>query len=225
MKEKDEPEQRDLLLNLEDNGDKEKIQNTKKNKSIIEMIYNDHQNISFGLSFLGRIIMTAYSFHGLFLFYNLILEYFLLIPGFFFRINDETGKFLLSIIYICYSLCLSNILIIPTYEFLTFPYLMYPNSLMHLISFIYIYKEKEFNHKQIIQENKNTTFILNIIFYIIEGTYVIGYGLSMFTDVIIVKDLIKSIILILVYLNFAVLFMNYVFLSFYLMIRILFHKE
>ena len=225
MEEKDEPEQKDLLLNLEDNGDKEKIENKKNNKSIIEMIYHDHQNISFGLSFLGRIIMTVYSFHGLFLFYNLILEYFLLIPGFFFRINDETGKFLLSIIYICYSLCLSNILIIPTYEFLTFPYLMYPNSLMHLISFIYIYKEKEFNHKQIIQENKNTTFILNVIFYIIEGAYVIGYGLSMFTDVIIVKDLIKSIILILVYLNFAVLFMNYVFLSFYLMIRILFHKE
>ena len=78
-------------------------------------MYVDNENISFGLSFFARIIMTFYSLHGLFFCYNLVLEYFLLIPGFLFSIDNGFGKVLLSIIYICYSLCLSNILVIPTF--------------------------------------------------------------------------------------------------------------
>ena len=231
------PEQKQNLLNkkeIEDgknNHEIEEFENEdidlglEKKKSFIENLFDDNQNISFGLSFLGRIIMTFYSLHGLFFCYNLVLEYFLLIPGFLFSINNGFGKFILSLIYVCYSLCLSNILVIPTFEFLTFPYLKYPNSLSHLISFIYIYKEKEFDHKKIIHENQNTTFVLNIIFYVIETLYVVGYLLSFLTDVIILKDLIKSTILILVYLNYFAVFMNYVFVSFYLIIKILSSKE
>ena len=224
MMENDQPKKEDNLLEKEVKIDKDDIRYQKKTKTIVEKIYNDNQNISFGLSFLGRILMTFYSLHGLFFCYNLILQYFLLIPGFLFNIDSGFKKFLLSIIYICYSLCLSNILVIPTFEFLTFPYLKYPNSLSHLISFIYIYKEKEFNHKQIIHENQKTTFLLNIFFYFVEVSYVLGYLLSIFTNVIIIKDLIKCIILSLVYLNYFAIFMNYVFVSFYLIIKILSSK-
>ena len=205
----------------ENNANRDRSNSFIRNKSWIDKTYGDNENIFFGISFLGRIIMTFYSMHGLFFCYNLILEYFLLIPGFLFNIDNTFGKFLLSFIYICYSLCLGNILLIPTFEFLTFPYLKYRNSLSHLISFIYIYKEKEFNHKKIIHENQKTTLILNIIFYFIEIVYVLAYLLSVLTDVIFLKDLIKCIILILVYLNYFSVFMNYVFLSFYLIIKIL----
>jgi hypothetical protein len=219
---KDFEEQEDSLLNKDnDNQNKNKI---PKQKSLIEKIYNDNQNIAFGLSFLGRIIMTFYSFHGLFFCYNLILEYFLLIPGFLFGIQNWFGKFCLSLVYILYSLCLSSILVIPTFEFLTFPYLKYPNSLSHLISFIYIYREKPFDHKEIIHENQKTTFVLNIIFYVIEVLYVIGYLLSFLTKFIILKDLIKCVLLILAYLNYFAVFMNYVIVSFYLIIKILSSK-
>jgi hypothetical protein len=111
-----------------------------------------------------------------------------LIPGFLFTIENGFAKLLLSIVYICYSLCLSNILVIPTFEFFTFPYLKYPYSLSHLISFIYIYQEKEFDHRKIIHENPKKAFFLNIFFYVIEVVYVIGYLLSIFTKVIIIKD-------------------------------------
>ena len=218
MKESDLEEQKDQLLQRE-------VKQEEKKKtfweSFFDCMYEDNENISFGLSFFARIIMTFYSLHGLFFCYNLVLEYFLLIPGFLFSIDNGFGKVLLSIIYICYSLCLSNILVIPTFEFLTFPYLKYPNSLAHLISFIYIYKEKEFNHKAIIDQNKKTTFILNFFYYFIEIVYLLGYLLSLFTDIIIIKDFIKSFILIVVYLNYFVIFMNYVCVSFYLIIKIL----
>ena len=219
MKESDQPEQKDSLLDKDNDVQiKERI---STQKSMIEKLYNDNQNIAFGLSFLGRIIMTFYSLHGLFFCYNLILEYFLLIPSILLRFEHWFKKLCLSIVYILYSLCLSSMLVIPTFEFLTFPYLKYPNSLSHLISFIYIYREKPFNHKQIIHENQRTTFILNIIFYVIEVLYVIGYLLSFLTKVIILKDLIKCILLILAYINYFAVFMNYVFVSFYLIIKIL----
>ena len=218
MKENDIEEPKDPLLK----GEVKKEEQKKSFcESFFKCMYEDNENISFGLSFFARIIMTFYSLHGLFFCYNLVLEYFLLIPGFLFSIDNGFGKFLLSIIYICYSLCLSNILVIPTFEFLTFPYLKYPNSLAHLISFIYIYKEKEFNHEAFIDQNKKATLYLNFSFYIIEFLYILGYLLSLFTDIICIKDFIKSFILIVVYLNYFVVFMNYVFVSFYLIIKIL----
>ena len=136
-----------------------------------------------------------------------------MIPGFLFTIENGFAKIFLSIIYISYSLCLSNILVIPTFEFFTFPYLKYPYSLSHLISFIYIYQEKEFDNKKIIYQNPRKTFFLNIFFYVIEIVYITGYLLSIFTKVIIIKDLIKCFILILVYLNYLAIFMNYVFID------------
>ena len=222
MKESEQQEQKDPLLN-KDNDEQNKI-NIPNQKSMVEKIYNDNQNIAFGLSFLGRIIMTFYSLHGLFFCYDLILEYILLIPSFLFRIQNWFGKFCLSLVYIFYSLCLSSILVIPTFEFLTFPYLKYPNSLSHLISFIYIYREKPFNHKKIIHENQKTTIVLNFIFYVIEILYVAGYLLSFLSKIIILKDLIKSILLILAYMNYFTVFMNYVFVSLYLIIKILSSK-
>ena len=100
----------------------------------------------------------------------------------------------------------------------------YPNSLSHLISFIYIYREKPFNHKEIIHENQKTTIVLNIIFYVIEILYVAGYLLSFLSKIIILKDLIKSILLIFAYMNYFTVFMNYVFVSLYLIIKILSSK-
>jgi len=63
-----------------------------------------------------------------------------------------------------------------------------------------------------------------VIFYLIEILYAIGYLLSFLSKNIIIKDLIKCLLLILTYMNYFSIFMNYVFVSFYLIIRILSSK-
>jgi hypothetical protein len=54
MEEKDQPEQRDPLLKREDKAVQDN-QEDPNNKSWIVKIYEDNKNISFGLSFFGKI--------------------------------------------------------------------------------------------------------------------------------------------------------------------------
>ena len=217
------------LLKQEDKQNIEKKEdnknNTYLNNPLLVDLFDKNRNVSYGLTFLGRMIMTIYSLHGLFFCYNLILEFSLLIPGFLFTIENSVTKFFFSIFFISFSMCLSNILVIPTYEFLTFPYLKYRNPLSHLISFVYIYKEKAFNYDDLIKENQLITLIINLYLFGIWIIYGIAYLLSLFSNTIALKDIFKSIILVLVYLNYLTIFMNYFFLSIYLIIKILLKEE
>ena len=84
--------------------------------------------MEFGLTYIGRLIFTYYSLHGLFFIYNLILQFIILFPSFLYEINSLKGRILLSFIYIIFSFGAANILVIPTYEFLSFPFVSYKNT-------------------------------------------------------------------------------------------------
>ena len=67
-----------------------------------------------------------------------------------------------NITYILFVIFSLDILIIPTYEFITFPYLIYPNPNSHLDSFI----SKDISHNE--NDDKiNKTMTLFGIFYLI----------------------------------------------------------
>ena len=100
------------------------------------------RNFQYGLTFFGRLLMTIYSIHGLFFIYSIIIQYILYFPGFLFQIDSGLLKFIFSIIYIVFSISCSNILVIPTYEFFTFPFIKYI-YLLFILFHLYIYLKKE----------------------------------------------------------------------------------
>ena len=188
---------------------------------------NDNKNndlvfdLFFGLTLPGRVIMTLYSFHGLFFIYNLIIQYIILIPGLLYNIKSFGYGVFLSIIYIVFAISSSNILIIPSFEFLSFPFLLYRNPKCHIVSFIYIYQEREFNKKQVQRQN---CIITNILFIIIEILYTTGLILGYISKSIDFKDIIKQIILVFMYLYYLTIIFCYFMMSAYLIVKI-FSKE
>ena len=87
--------------------------------------FDKNKNLSFGLTFIGRLCMTLYSFHGLFFIYNIIILYIVIIPGFLFETESLFWKIVLSAIFICFAFSCSNLLLIPTFEFLIIIFLLY----------------------------------------------------------------------------------------------------
>ena len=82
------------------------------------------------LSFLGRIVYTILSLEVLFFFYNFVVQSILLFPG---PLYDMENKFFKSIFFDFYFLFVifsPIVLIIPTYEFISFPYLFYNDPYM-----------------------------------------------------------------------------------------------
>ena len=187
----------------------------------IDTFFDRNKNFCFGITFFGRLVMTYYSFHGLFFIYNIIIEYLLLIPGYLFQIDSTSGKVFFGIVYFFFSISCSNLLIIPTYEFLTLPYLRYKNPLSHLLSFIYIFKEKEFNFDNIVKDYPKITLLLNLFFIIIEILYGVGSLLGLLTQIMLIKDITKLIILIYIYIYYLTLCFCYYLLSIYLILVII----
>ena len=199
----------------ENNDGKEVL--IKKNKEDIDKDEIKY-DLWFGITLPGRIIFTLYSLHGLFFIYNIIIEYIILIPGLLFEIKDTFKALLLSIIFSIFALSASNILVIPTFEFFSFPFLMYKNP-YHIRSFIYIYKEKEFNKER--PENKNSKFF-NFFFLIFEILYAIGLGLGYVSNSIKYKDWIKLVILMILYSYYLIIILCYFFTSCYFIKKIFF---
>ena len=170
----------------------------------------------FGFSLPGRIIVTLYTFHGLFFIYSLVIQYIILIPSFLYTI--EMGKFLkclLSFVYLIFAISSSNILVIPTFEFLSFPFLLIKNPFSHFISFIYINRGKEFEEKKITDKD----FIINIILIVFEIIYFISLICGYFLNIIIIKDIVKMIIIIIIYLYYLTIVLLYFFTSSFLFLR------
>ena len=109
-------------------------------KSCCEKIFMGFQStggeIWFALTFIGRIIMTLYSFHGLFFIYNFIIQFIILIPGRLYDLESVAVQWIFGIFYILFSMAASNVLVIPTYEFFLFPYLSFRYPFAHLHSLI-----------------------------------------------------------------------------------------
>ena len=93
-------------------------------------------------NYFGRIILTKLSLEALFFFYNIIIQSVLMFPGLLIDMQNNFYYHLFKIVYIFFVEFSLNILIIPTYEFITLPFLIYPNPNYHLNSFKYISNEK-----------------------------------------------------------------------------------
>ena len=170
----------------------------------------------FGFSLPGRIIVTLYTFHGLFFIYSLVIQYIILIPSFLYTIEmGKILKFILSFIYLIFAISSSNILVIPTFEFLSFPFLLIKNPFSHFISFIYINRGKEFEESKITDKD----CIVNIILIAFEIIYFISLICGYFLNIIIIKDLVKMIIIIIIYLYYLTIVLLYFFTSLFLFLR------
>ena len=170
----------------------------------------------FGFSLPGRIIVTLYTFHGLFFIYSLVIQYIILIPSFLYTI--EMGKFLkcfLSFVYLIFAISSSNILVIPTFEFLSFPFLLIKNPFFHFISFIYINRRKKKKKKKITDKD----CIVNIILIVFEIIYFISLICGYALNIIIIKDIVKMTIIIIIYLYYLTIVLLYFFTSFFLFLR------
>ena len=211
-------DKKDRLNNVLNENRLDKNNNNKDiEKDKNQMIYD----LFFGITLPGRIILTLYSFHGLFFIYNIIIQYIILIPGLLYRVDGSIKSILLSVVFVIFAVSSSNILIIPTFEFLSFPFLMYRNPKCNIFSFFYIYLEKEFNKKKV--ENQNCK-ITNISLLILEICYLTGLGLGYASINIEIKDIVKQILLIFIYIYYLTIVLCYCFLSLYL-IKKVFTKE
>ena len=127
--------------------------------------------VMFAITFIARIIMTLYSFHGLFFIYNFIIQYIILVPGILYEIDNLFSQIFLGSIYIIFAICTSNVLVIPTYEFLLFPYLNFKNPLYHLQSLqrtryiINDRKDKLIQSEEELENERN--IVVNVILIII----------------------------------------------------------
>ena len=204
----------------------------QKNKVLIKStieekdpkIVKEHvdRDMLFGITYIGRLIMTIYSFHGLFFIYNFIIQYIILIPGLLYEIKDPTGRLILSLIYIIFAISSSNILVIPTYEFMTFPFLMYKNPLAHLQSFYYIFREKPCETEKLINEKAFYTKCISLFLFVIQIFYLIGILLAFATFTIKVVDYIKFIILVIIYFYYLTIIFCYFALSLYFTLKFIF---
>ena len=207
------------------------IENVDENKEVLVKDSIEEKNkkskghidiyMIFGITYIGRIIMTIYSFHGLFFLYNLIIQYIISIPGLLYDIDSSIGKFILSVIYIIFAVSSANILVIPTYEFMTFPFLSYKNPLCHLQSFYYIFKEKPCNTKKLVKEKSIFSKAFSIFLFFMQIFYVIGLLLGYASLNIKIKDYIKFVILIIIYFYYLTIFLCYFVLSLYFIIKLL----
>ena len=168
----------------------------------INVICSKGEGLIFGFTFFGRLIMTLYSFHGVFFIYSLIIQFIILIPGLLFDLENFVIKLILSFIYLIFAISCAKVLMIPTYEFLTFPFLKQKNPFIHLCSFIYFFKEKKFDYDNIVVENPCSTFFGNIFFIVIEILYLIGMVMGYLTNKKNLKDYVKCAILLVIYILF-----------------------
>ena len=183
--------------------------NRSKNNSIESPNNNDYSsNMKSKLSFLGRIIYTILSLEVLFFFYNFVVQSILLFPG---PLYDMENKFFKSIFFVLYFLFIifsPIVLIIPTYEFISFPYLFFNDPYCHLKSFKYIgtsirYEEEEYN---IIDDNLNKSFMnWGFLFF---ALFLIG----LFTDALSdFKDGIEFCILVTNFIHYITIFLLFPF--------------
>ena len=119
-------EQSQSLLDINSSGESSQLKSENnlkhiENKAWYEKITNAFQSVGdeiwFAFTFIGRIIMTIYSIHGLFFIYNFIVEFIILIPGRLYDLESVAVQWIFGIFYILFSMAASNVLVIPTYEF------------------------------------------------------------------------------------------------------------
>ena len=168
------------------------------------------EDIFYGITFIGRLVMTLYSFQALFFLYNFIINFIFLLPGMLYFTDNGAIIFLVFLVYAFFAGLCSNMLIIPTYEFLQFNFLRYKNCLCHLQSLritINIIHDNSSRNETI--DFRKSNIIINIILIIIEVCYISGLIFGLFHKTMIVDDIIREIIYIIIYLYYLIIFFGY----------------
>jgi len=199
---------------IENKNEEKKLEENKEDTKI-----QTRKNFFYGFAIIGRIIFTLYSLHGLFFIYNIATQYIILFPSLLYT-GDIPGwaRIPFIIIYILFAITSSNLLVIPTYEFFSFPFLFYKEPLAHIYSFYYMYKEKKYT---IDDARKNYNQIAIGIFIIVQILYLVGLVLGYAFNNIKFKDYIKITILFIIYIYYSILILSYFIYSFYLIIIII----
>ena len=196
------------LKNIENNEEKEiNIVNVKafELKDNIEDNKKDNDDNMFLKTFLGRLIITYYSFYGLIFIFNFAIQFLTLIPGTISKFDCKFIKYLILNFYIEYSIFYSRTLLIPVFEFFSFPFIRFEDSLSHLWTFNYIANNKEFKPKYSNKKNE----ILNLFLMFIEAFYLIGFILGILTSYLMLMDYFNSFILIIIYIYYLSIFFSY----------------
>ena len=232
MNEKEDNEANEPINNVLDNeeadnekgtnNDAQKKQNEKSEYKNAECTIILGGDMMYAITFLGRLILTLYSFHGLFFIYNFIIQYIILVPGILYEIQSKFFQVVWGLCYLLFAICTSNILVIPTFEFFSFPFLTNKNPFAHLQSFYYIFEDQNFDTEKIVRQNNN---YLNSFLIIVEILYSLGYILGLSSISVKVKDFVKIIILFLIYLYYLIIFLNYIIISFYFIFAIICFNE
>lgn len=203
-------EMKDINNKIEDKGKEEAlISFIEENNFYDECIIYFNKDIMYGITFLGRILITLYSFQGLLFLYNIIFQFLTFIPLLFYDIENFWLKIFFCFIYICFSLLFSNIMVIPAFEFLSFPFLYFNNPLSHFYSFYYIIYDEQFNVTESIGKNNNRT---NFLLIIIEVLYFIGFLLAILSITTSFLDYINFFLLCLIYLYYLTMLLCYYFI-------------
>ena len=175
-------------------------------------------NTLFKLSYLGRIIFTILSLESLFFFYNIIIQYLLIFTYLLIDMENIIMSIFFGFFYIVFVILLFNILIIPTYEFITFPYLRYYNPNLHLESFKYIEKLDKTNRE--LNDENNDEININLINWGI--CFIILFLLSSFnSNFLIFKDIYNFAIIIYNLYHYMTIIWCYFLYSFIFIIKIL----
>ena len=198
---------KDINNKREDKGKEEAlISFIEKNNFYYECIIYFNKDIMYGITFLGRILITLYSFHGLLFLYNIIFQFLTFVPLLFYDIEKILLKLFFCFIYICFSLLFSNIMVSLAFEFLSFPFLYFNNPLSHFYSFYYIIYDEQFDVTESIGKNSYRT---NLFLIIIEVLYFIGFLLAILSTHTLFLDIINCFLLCLIYLYYLTMLLCY----------------
>ena len=116
-----------------------------KNKSSESEEESNVQNCLYGFSLFGKFLLTIFSVDVLFFCYNLVVQAILLIPGLLYDMTYIGRRNFFIFLYSIFTIFSASILIVPTYEFCSFNFLSSKNPFIHLISFMYILNDEDFD--------------------------------------------------------------------------------
>ena len=185
-------------------------------RKIIKNYFNKGEKIWYNLSLICRIIFTLLSLEALFFIYNMIVQDILIFPGILYDMENLMWIFfyILYVIFIWYA---SKLIIIPTYEFINFPFLKYYNPFCHLNSFRYLingieYKEiekEDLKNKNILRINQILAFCGGLFSLLFISTFA-------FESLIKFKDYMEFFFLIFIYIYYiSIIFCYLIFFIYY----------
>ena len=175
------------------------------------------EDIMFGITFPGRLIMTLYSFQALFFIYNFIINFIFLLPGMLYFTDSIIIIILIFFVYALFASLCSNILIIPTYELLLFSFLRNENVLAHLESLkitMNIIHDKNYRTDGI--DYGENHILMDFTLILIEIAYAIGFFCGFSSENLIIKDFVRELIFIVIYFYYLLIFFGYFFISLHL---------